>query len=417
MQAENLKENTKELLYPAYQKFYSALSSLEKFEKGTNFFDNISHLDNFFSEYRNVTFMLQKSLAHTEYLKIYEKNRDKYLINDVCSWFIQKRNEVLKQQPFDLEKKIRIVIYTTTNSLSLPEHCFTIENDIEYSSLINSMRQFFAELHLVEVMFSAEFSFYERGHKAELYNHFLSGIQNMKLFMKVMKSSLNESSQLSNQLEKKIDDLKFTRIPKNMLLTDDYVFYTKRNQFEKASRAEFSFDKADQKVPVSNFEKMFPGSKDTFENFVMMHLVTFQMQKKLMPTCLIIDKDKKMQFMSFESSIKTTTYRKLYEIANLIETKGIVEVFYVGEMYNYPNSEQLINLESRERIPYMQSESLVFFRSAQDLLVKSYSFDSAKVDDMEYVASVLTAKANEVSNLAFMSPVINEFQRLKGAKQ
>ena len=65
----------------------------------------------------------------------------------------------------------------------------------------------------------------------------------------------------------------------------------------------------------------------------------------------------------------------------------------------------------------MQSESLVFFRSAQDLLVKSYSFDSAKVDDMEYVAYVLIAKANEVSNLAFMSPVINEFQRLKGAKR
>lgn len=45
------KENTNGLLYSAYHKLYSALNSLEKFEKGTSFFDNISHLDNFFSEY------------------------------------------------------------------------------------------------------------------------------------------------------------------------------------------------------------------------------------------------------------------------------------------------------------------------------------------------------------------------------
>ena len=38
------------LLYPAYQKFYSALSCLERFEKEQNFFDNISSLDNFFAE-------------------------------------------------------------------------------------------------------------------------------------------------------------------------------------------------------------------------------------------------------------------------------------------------------------------------------------------------------------------------------
>jgi hypothetical protein len=40
--------NTRGLLYPALHKFYSSLSSLEKFEKGTNFFDNITYLDNFF---------------------------------------------------------------------------------------------------------------------------------------------------------------------------------------------------------------------------------------------------------------------------------------------------------------------------------------------------------------------------------
>ena len=118
--------NSRGLLYPALHKFYSALNSLEKFEKGTNFFDNISYLDNFFSEYRNITFVLQKSLANTLFMSSYKKLRDQYLVNDVGKWFIEKRNEVLKQQPFNLEKRIVISIYSSQNSLSLPELIFTI---------------------------------------------------------------------------------------------------------------------------------------------------------------------------------------------------------------------------------------------------------------------------------------------------
>lgn len=46
----DLGETTKmeSLLYPAYQKFYSSLKNLENFNKGNNFFENISCLDNFF---------------------------------------------------------------------------------------------------------------------------------------------------------------------------------------------------------------------------------------------------------------------------------------------------------------------------------------------------------------------------------
>ena len=41
-------------LFPAYQKFYSALNCMERFNKEQDFFDNISALDSFFSEYRNL---------------------------------------------------------------------------------------------------------------------------------------------------------------------------------------------------------------------------------------------------------------------------------------------------------------------------------------------------------------------------
>lgn len=93
------------VLYPALHKFYSALQCLEKFEKGNDLFDNIAHLDSFFSEYRNVTFVLQKSLSHTVYKELYEKKRDKFLMNETGRWFINKRNKITKEHPFELEKK------------------------------------------------------------------------------------------------------------------------------------------------------------------------------------------------------------------------------------------------------------------------------------------------------------------------
>lgn len=165
-------DNLRGLLYPALHKFYSALSCLEKFEKGTNFFDNIGHLDNFFSEYRNITFVLQKSLAHTDFTSTYEKLRDQHLVNNVGRWFIEKRNEVLKQQPFDLEKRIVISIYAGQSPVMLPELIFTIDNDVEYSTIVDSLKTTFVTLGQLEVMFSAEFFFYEHGHTQDLYDNF-----------------------------------------------------------------------------------------------------------------------------------------------------------------------------------------------------------------------------------------------------
>ena len=64
------------LLYPAYQKLYSAVQNLKRFSKENSFFDNISSLDSFFSEYRSTTLVLQESLAHTPYLDLYKNHSD-----------------------------------------------------------------------------------------------------------------------------------------------------------------------------------------------------------------------------------------------------------------------------------------------------------------------------------------------------
>lgn len=403
--------NSRGLLYSALHKFYSALSSLEKFKKGTNFFDNISYLDNFFSEYRNITFVLQKSLANTPFLSTYEKLRDQHLINDVGRWFVEKRNEVLKQQPFNLEKRIVINIYSGHNTLSLPELIFTIDNDVEISTIVESLRTTFISFGQSEVMFSAEVLFYEYGHSKDLYDNLISGINQMKLFLADIKEAINEVCILCDELERKIDKMNFYRVPKDLLFIDDYVFYCKKEYFEKAARVAMCSGQGQTRIPIENLSKTYPNG-DIFNKFELMHLVSFQMQKSLLPTCLILYSDDTFELITFGFSIKTTVYRKFNEIARRIEVDKIVNVLFVTEMYIY-ELDEIKNLDSRERVKHAKSEILAFYMIDNSVAIKSHKYNTTQVDDFTYIASIMFAKANEQELPSFMNQVMKEFTRLK----
>jgi hypothetical protein len=403
--------NSRGLLYPALHKFYSALSSLEKFEKGKNFFDNIGYLDNFFSEYRHITFVLQKSLANTCFMSTYERLRDQYLVNDIGRWFVEKRNEVLKQQPFDLEKRIVISIYSGQDTILLPQITFTIDNDVEISTIVESLRTTFATSGQLEVMFSAEFTFYEHGRTEDLYDNLITGIQQMKLYLGEMKRSINEDCRLSDELERRIEAMNFYRVPKEFLFIDDYVFYCKKEYFEKSSRVVMYTGSEHKRSPVENLNKMYPNG-DIFNKFEMMHLVIFQMQKSLLPTCMILYSDDTFELLTFGFSIKTTLFRKFAEITKRIEADEIVGVICVTEMYTY-DSRDIINLDSSERVTHAKSEVLAFHMIDQQLAIKSHMYDTKHVDDFKYIVSIMFAKSSDLELPSYMRPIMQEFARLK----
>jgi hypothetical protein len=143
----------KNLLYPAYHKLYNALYNLDKFEKNKNFFENINYLDNFFSEFRNITFVLQKSLAHTEFIDNYYHLRDRLLKNSTGKWLVDKRNAVVKECPFPLNKKIHITIFSPSSSIVVHCNIYTIDNDIEISELKEEIKSTFDSIESNEVFF------------------------------------------------------------------------------------------------------------------------------------------------------------------------------------------------------------------------------------------------------------------------
>lgn len=93
-----------EILAPALQKYYSALKSLYDFGQQGDFFDDVSNLDKFFSEFRNITFVIQKAVGTEENREIYSQLRTKYLAGEISKWFVDERNKTTKERPFDLKK-------------------------------------------------------------------------------------------------------------------------------------------------------------------------------------------------------------------------------------------------------------------------------------------------------------------------
>ena len=59
-----------DIIYPMLQKYYNALNSLNALNITKNIFESIPLIDNFFAEFRNITFVMQKSF-NTKELKEY----------------------------------------------------------------------------------------------------------------------------------------------------------------------------------------------------------------------------------------------------------------------------------------------------------------------------------------------------------
>lgn len=192
------------LLYPAYQKLYSALSHLERFDKEANFFDNISAIDGFFNEYRNITFVIQASLKHTDYISSYEKNRTRFLKDH---WFVKKRNETIKQAPFALVKEVRIVLYLPYGGFTISEKTFTVENDEPLEKVFADIKSILDAVDAHEVCFSVSFSFHEAESNIDLLQRMLNGISSMKEFMDAMDHDVGEQCPLCSQLRAKIKEL------------------------------------------------------------------------------------------------------------------------------------------------------------------------------------------------------------------
>ena len=405
-----------DLLLPAYQKLYEALQSLERFNKGQDLFENIACVDSFLSEFRNITFALQKSLAHTDFLEAYKTLRDKYLKNSDCSWLVEKRNEITKEKPFSLEKSLVLTIYLPNGAGVFPTNPYTIEDEEDYASLIEMVKEVIEKIPAIEVFFSVEFVYREIGSKRNLFNTIDNGIDAIGLLLEELNKVI--TGEISNTREKvleKIKGLHFHTMPKDMWFIDDYVFYRQDHVFEKGTRCEMvlpynsasSYKKLCNMVGIKSEGNYI---EETFRAFELMFIATFSMHKKLMPTFLLMKEDGLVSMVSYDASIKTTTYRKINEIAGEIRSGApIVAIFHVCEMVLY-NDPEAYNQDYSHRSRGKHSELLSFNKVTKEGAT-NYCVSSEAIlkGEKECVFPTL-AKVETDDTISFMNPLVEAFR-------
>lgn len=405
------------LLFPAYQKFYSALSNLERFDQESNFFDNISCIDSFFSEYRNITFSLQNSLKHTDYFSFYEKNRDKYLTDH---WFVEKRNETIKQKPFQLVKDITTTVYFPFDGFSVDKRVFTVENDTPLKSLFADFEHLFNTFKSPEIMFSVSVIFHEAGSDINLLKKLISGISSMQMFMDNMERDIGEDCPLCNQIKEKIDRMSILKMPLDFLIVTDYVYYKDIKHFERGERISACLlsdgKSAMRDLPLSALTESDTFNYDgtTFGNFSLMHAFIHSLNpgEDIMPTFFIIRGDETYDIDTFQANIKTTLYRKINEIAERIEKENITEVCY-SSLYSVLPMVEDVPVLSKERVETSSKDILVCASIDKSLKEQEYVFEGDKMTSPAYLGYVLRndKKTELLASRVNMFPIWRAFNK------
>ena len=400
------------IMFGAFQKYYSALLNLRKFDKEKDFFNNISCLDNFFSEFRSITFVLQKSIAHTKYEGLYEKYRQTYLSD--CKWFVEKRNQTIKEEPFPLIKQIDISVYFANAGFCVESQKFSVENDVPLTMLIHSLEDFFSGLDPVQIFFSAKFTFYERNNDENIFLKIVDGINIMHNFLLEMYKEMDDKCGLCDELIRKIKSIKDFFIVDDFLFINDYVYYPQKKQFDKSQTITmFAGDKPRLRSPLTGFDKIkIPNSDDDyFKKFVFMHAI--QQNTELMPTIMTVYSDKTFSLDSFTADIKTIFYRKLNETAQRIIEEDITEVYFM--MVYVFVSQKFLDIPSTERTPYIENEFLTFMKVDYNLNEEEYVFDGKLLNNKQYIAqTVLHGKKSKLEfGINNMRPIIEAFKLKK----
>lgn len=299
---------------------------------------------------------------------------------------------------------------------------FTVENDVDMSTLIEQFKQLFTKTNPIEVFFSAEFSFYESGNSLDIYNEIITGIQKMKCFLEDMRLELKENCKLCDKIEQEIKKLHFVNIPRDMFLITDYVYYPQKDEFERAFRLAMVLGEQRTTLSRMSLEGFCSGAfKDigdtVFEKFVMMHVIIGN--SDLMPTIMIIYKDDTFELDSFHSDIKTTSYRKINETASKIANEDVKEVFWMQTYIVYPSFSNMLIPPANERAKLAEKEFLVFMKVDNALKEEEIVFDGAHIKCMNYIVDQFKHSGRKKLNFGKnnMIPILKAFKEKQKISQ
>jgi len=410
------------IIFPALQKYYSALKSLDDFGCHGNFFDDVSHLDTFFSEFRNITFVIQKELKSKENMDTYIDLRNKYLSGETMKWFIETRNKTIKEKPFPLKKELKIDLYLPHGVYSIRDERLTVDFDTSFSEALEAIKNFFIEkLQLVEVFFSSKIIFSEEGNDIDLYPKIKDGISQMNDFLYELQKAFPCNCSICRSLESMIKKVYINVMFRELKFINDYAL---EKELITGDIVEMYFSTSNEHyINISDIRTTLdnPIYKDSqnclvslFKKFVTCHIAIYQLQNHdIMPVFMIVYKDHTYRTIPFTATIKTTFYRKVQEIIELPDFADIVAVFFCGEYYIY-ELEQINEINQKpysERKSKAKNEFLYFSMLLKRGGEMTIYADESKIDDMEYIAEIINEADWEKENDTYFFDWLNPIRK------
>lgn len=411
-------------LLPALQKFYNALRHLEQFSLESSFFDNIGALDVFLSEFRSVTFVLQKSLGGNQD-PVYQKNLSEYLLRDVrvAEWLNEQRTNVVHKYPFNLKKILRVFIYAWGNAFEFKRFDQTIEDEKPIGDYEQMIRNTILSIATPEICFSAQYLFVDDKDDKEIniFDLIEPGVTSMWMFLHAMKLDLHEDGDVVNQLMKRIDEIYLRKPQRWMSDAVDYCYYRTTDSFERGQSGAMIIP--DARISVSRFidyvKALHAPVEGFFDAFIWIHSwIYIRQNHELMNTFFIEYSDGTYHTIPFVATLRTTMYRFINKMAQLISDNEITNVFLVTEMVGYDTNAQknmgkFLQLNYREREYFRTKDFLAFFKVSCLGKETSLMIDSDDlIDRLSISAAMGKAKEKEIEAApsVMLAPIVKSFK-------
>lgn len=408
-----------DLIYPILQKYYNALNSLKSLNVTKDIFESIPLIDNFFAEFRNITFVMQKSFNTNELKEYYRIKQKEFLNDNNLRWFIDKRNETVKKYPFKLEKEISVYAYLPDFCGKIVDSRLNIDNDIPLETLKQVIKTYLIKYNSkTDIYFSIDILFKENGSEIDIYSKIKNGIKTMDKFINAVIADYPcDCSKCTNIIEK-IKELKTEIFLKDFTFSWDYTI--ENNEIIWGQQIEMgSYDKNGHPIFMSNIripiDANLPIGKDIinsdmqlFKFYALMHCTIFKVQNKdIMPTFIVVYNDNTVSYIPFISTIKTTFYKKSRQVEKMVRESSIRVIYFVGENYYYP-IEQIKNFQKpySKRIKHASTTLL-----SLNMISKKYehimtiSFDTKNIECEAYAINQINNPYEDV-NCYWLNPIL-----------
>lgn len=145
-----------------------------------------------------------------------------------------------------------------------------------------------------------------------------------------------------------------------------------------------------------------------------MQIYAFSKQKELAPTFLILNEAGILSMVMYHATIKTTTYRKIHEMAEEIK-KGvpIVAVFHASEMLLYNNPEAF-NQDYLHRSKSNHLELLSFNIVTKDGANQYFISSEAILEGKNDCVFPLLTSVETDNTISYLNPLVEAFRNIQG---